>query len=385
MPTKSEWERQLKRVYEGEASIEEVADKLGVEKAAVSQRYDRFLNDLLEERERELDQLEREVGEKERKIRSLSEGIERTDEKLKETEEKLPRMTKLDEMVSEWERKIQRFADTWRTAKRRVKSILVLVGILILVLGVGSYFLFGQSGQSAKFTAENLETGSKKAFVGESKTFSFDIMNVGGSVGTFEAELEFNGEVVKSKKVALKQGESQNISITGTVVENGPIRVSIDGLEDNFVAFKPFPFEGAYADYETRGVVASVGGTSGSEIYRVTNVSNDKYTQKLVPKKGLTTIDEVQEYITSKGTPLSVKDKEWENFSFVGSTTQETEFGDMELLHYLREAEMEGGTESWHVYLEENTRIPVYFKFEAPFGFIIGKLVDTNVNYLKAK
>lgn len=379
MPTKSEWDRHLKRIYEGKASVAEVADELGVTKSDVSQMHDRFLKELLKERERKLDQLEKDVEEKERRIKSLSEGIKRTDKKLKETEEKLPEMSKLEEMTEEWEQKIRKFSNMWRESKKKVRNILIIAVILILVLGTGTYFLIWGGSQSTKFRVENLRLGSKKAFVGKSITLYLDVVNVGGSAGTYKANLEFNGELVKKKEVALNPDERQTISITGTVEENGPIQVRIGGLTDNFVAFNLPPFEGAYAEYETKGVVVSVGETSGTETYKVTNVTEEDYIQKLIPKEGLTTINETQEFTASLETPLSIKDKEWEEYVFVENVTMDTEFGRMKLLHYRREIE----AENRHLYLEENTRIPIYFKFEGSFGFMFGKIVKTNINYLK--
>lgn len=392
LPTKSEWERYLKRIYEGETSIEEVANELEVPKDVVSQRYDKFLKELLEDREKKLDRIDKEVEEKERKIKSLSEGIERTDKKLKETEEKLPEMTKLEEMEDEWESKIQKIADTWRETKKRMKIFSIIVVILI-ALGVGAYFLIGGGTQSAEFRVENLEVNSKEAFVGETITLSLDVVNVGESVGTYVANLEFNGKTVEEKEVALNPNEGQKISITKTVEENGPIQVRIGELTDNFVAFNAFPFEGAYVKYETEGNVEPFGPASGTEQYEVTEVTEESYTWDFTPTDGIASLEsfniikEAREYTTSLETPLTITDdKIWEeNFVFIENVTKNTEFGTMKLNLYI--SVQTGDRPKIHsVYLEEKTKIPLRYElaFKNPAGKLVGKLLETNLNYLKS-
>lgn len=385
MPTKSEWDHQLERIYEGKASFEEVADKLGVTESEVSQRYDRFLKEMLKKREKKLDEIEKKVEDKERKIKSLSEGIKRTDEKLKETEEKLPEMSKLEKTSKEWEERIGEFAKTWKKAKRRFKIILIVAVIFILVLGAGTYFFFGFGGQPAKFKVENLEISPNKVFAGESVTLSLDVMNFGKSAGTYEVSLSLNGEPAGENEVSLDPGESRTIEIVGTVEDYGPIQVKIDGLTDNFVAYRPFPFEGAYAKYEIKAVILPIGGVSGSETYKVTNVTEESYTQEPINLQGVTTVEDNQEYTTSLNTPLSIKDDEWSDYTFIEITTEETEFGSIKLQHYRREVEKEEGIGIRHIYLEENTRIPIHFEFKDPKGLVTGDLVETNVEYLNAK
>ncbi|KXB09508.1 hypothetical protein AKJ46_00255 [candidate division MSBL1 archaeon SCGC-AAA833K04] len=89
------------------------------------------------------------------------------------------------------------------------------------------------------FSVSNLSISKKTVKPGESTTITVNVVNTGGSEGTYSVELLINNEAVDSKQVTLSPGESKSVNFTVSRPEAGTYEVSIDGQSGSFEVKKP--------------------------------------------------------------------------------------------------------------------------------------------------
>ena len=87
----------------------------------------------------------------------------------------------------------------------------------------------------AKFTITTLDVTPEQVKLGEPLTITAQVINVGGSEGSYTLNLTINGEVERTKTVTLAPLASDTAIFTVTKEEPGTYIVSVDGLTKEFI------------------------------------------------------------------------------------------------------------------------------------------------------
>jgi hypothetical protein len=87
----------------------------------------------------------------------------------------------------------------------------------------------------ASFSISSLTVSADEVNIGEEVEVSVAVRNTGQSSGSYEVELNVNGNIVETKDVLLAGGEEQNVTFTLSADEAGKKMVDVNGLVGEFL------------------------------------------------------------------------------------------------------------------------------------------------------
>lgn len=115
----------------------------------------------------------------------------------------------------------------------RGKGIHTIVAIIVIVSVLGGV-MYIMTRPKAQFEISDLEIYTPSEIAGKNTEIFFTLLNTGVEAGTFDAELQVDGEISKNRSIELSENEDKKINFSIKFDEPGEHSVKIGDLSENF-------------------------------------------------------------------------------------------------------------------------------------------------------